>query len=156
MALRQTLIPFFYDLLHRYHAECEPMVRPTWLDFPDDPAAWAENDEHLLGPDLLAATVMEQGAQTRDVRPPAGTDWIDVWSGARIAGGAVATLAAPLDGAPPLLARAGSAMLVAAACGCSRRSTGISRGARSRMLATAPARSIAGTSQATRTRPMSR
>jgi alpha-glucosidase len=112
MALRQTLIPFFYDLLHRYHADCEPMVRPTWLDFPDDPAAWAENDEHLLGPDLLAAPVMEQGAQTRDVRPPAGIDWIDVWSGARIAGGAVTTLAAPLDGAPPLLARAGSAMLV--------------------------------------------
>ena len=112
MALRQTLIPFFYDLLHRYHTDCEPMVRPTWLDFPDDPAAWTENDEHLLGPDLLAAPVMEQGAQTRELRPPAGADWIDVWHGTRIAGGAIATLAAPLDGAPPLLARAGSAMLV--------------------------------------------
>jgi len=112
MALRQTLIPFFYDLLHRYHTDCEPMVRPTWLDFPEDTAAWTENDEHLLGPDLLAAPVMEQGAQTRELRPPAGADWIHVWSGARIAGGTVVTLDAPLDGAPPLLARAGSAMLV--------------------------------------------
>jgi alpha-glucosidase len=112
MALRQTLIPFFYDLLHRYHADYEPMVRPAWLDFPGDPEAWAECDEHLLGPDLLAAPVMEQGAETRNVRPPVGTEWLNVWTGERFAGGTLATLAAPLDGPPPLLARAGSAMLV--------------------------------------------
>ena len=112
MALRQTLIPFLYDLLHRYHADYEPMVRPVWLDFPGDPEAWAECDEHLLGPNLLAAPVMEQGAETRDVRPPAGAEWLDVWTGERIVGGTSAVLAAPLDGPPPLLARAGSAMLV--------------------------------------------
>ncbi len=54
MALRQTLIPFFYDLLHRYHADYEPMVRPLWADFPQDPASWGERDEHMLA-DILAA-----------------------------------------------------------------------------------------------------
>ncbi|MEO6216327.1 MAG: TIM-barrel domain-containing protein [Sphingomonas sp.] len=112
MALRQTLIPFFYDLLHRYHADCAPMVRPTWLDFPGDAAAWEENDEHLLGPDLLVATVMEQGSETRAVRPPAGAEWIELWTGQRIEGGSEALLSAPLEGPPPLLARAGSGMLV--------------------------------------------
>jgi alpha-glucosidase len=117
MALRQRLIPFFYDLLHRYHADCEPMVRPTWLDFPDDAGAWAESDEHLLGPDLLAAPVVEPGALTRTLRAPAGAEWVDVWTGGRVAGGAETTLDAPLDGPPPLLARAGSAMLVDLATG---------------------------------------
>jgi alpha-glucosidase len=112
MALRQTLLPFFYDLLHRYHAEYEPMVRPTWLDFPQDRAAWEESDEHLLGRDLLVAPVMEEGAEMRRVRPPAGAEWVDVWTGGRIAGGADAVLPAPLDGPPPLLARAGSTILV--------------------------------------------
>lgn len=112
MALRQTLLPFFYDLLQRYHADYEPMVRPTWLDLPDDPDAWRECDEHLLGPDLLVAPVMELGVATRELRPPARAEWIDVWTGARLAGGERAVLAAPLDGPPPLLARAGSAMLV--------------------------------------------
>jgi alpha-glucosidase len=112
MALRQQLIPFFYDLLHRYHAAYEPIVRPTWLDFPADPGAWQECDEHLLGADLLVASVMEPGATTREVRPPAGADWIDVWSGARLPGGVPVILDAPLDGPPPLLARAGSAMFV--------------------------------------------
>jgi alpha-glucosidase len=112
MALRQTLIPFFYDLLHAYHSDYAPMVRPTWLDFPQDAVAWQENDEHLLGPNLLVAPVMEQGADTRTLRPPAGAEWLDVWTGERIPGGTSVTLDAPLDGLPPLLARAGSAMLV--------------------------------------------
>jgi alpha-glucosidase len=112
MALRQTLIPFLYDLLHRYHAEYQPMVRPVWLDFPEDPLAWAESDEHLLGPDLLAAPVMEEGATTRAVRLPRGADWIHVWSGRCVAGGATVEVDAPLDAPPPLFARAGSAMLV--------------------------------------------
>jgi alpha-glucosidase len=112
MALRQMLVPFFYDLLLRYHADCAPMVRPTWLDFPDDPGAWAESDDHLLGPDILVAPVVEPGATHRIVRPPAGADWIDVWTGAHLKGGVTVTLDAPLDGPPPLLARAGSGMLV--------------------------------------------
>jgi alpha-glucosidase len=112
MALRQTLIPFLYDLLLRYARDGEPIVRPTWLDFPCDAQAWAESDEHLLGPDLLVAPVMEPGATTRTIRPPAGADWIDVWTGERVIGGEHVMLSAPLDGPPPLLARAGSAMLV--------------------------------------------
>ena len=112
MALRQTLIPFLYDLLHRYHADYEPMVRPLWLDFPRDPQAWAESDDHLLGRDLLVPLVVEPGVTTRTLRVPLGADWIDIWGGRRIAGGETVTLPAPLDGPPPLLARAGSAMLV--------------------------------------------
>ncbi|SDA36818.1 TIM-barrel domain-containing protein [Sphingomonas sp. NFR15] len=117
MALRQTLLPFLYDLLHRYHAQYEPMVRPTWLDFPADTACWAESDDHLLGPALLVPLVCEPGVTMRSVRTPAGADWIDVWTGAMVTGGHTITLDAPLDGPPPLLARVGSAMLVDLAVG---------------------------------------
>jgi alpha-glucosidase len=55
---------------------------------------------------------MEQAAVTRTLRVPAGADWVDVWTGDYVAGGTTATVAAPLDGPPPLFARAGSAMLV--------------------------------------------
>ena len=45
--LRQKLIPYFYDLLWRYHDRYEPMIRPTLHDFPDDPRCFEENDDML-------------------------------------------------------------------------------------------------------------
>ncbi|WP_294332233.1 glycoside hydrolase family 31 protein [uncultured Sphingomonas sp.] len=112
MKLRQRLVPFFYDLLLRYHGEYAPMVLPTWAVFPQDRRCWEESDEHLLGPDLLAAPVVEQGVVEREVYLPAGADWTHVWTGETFAGGAMITVGAPLDGPPPLFARTGSAMLV--------------------------------------------
>jgi alpha-glucosidase len=112
MALRQRLVPFFNDLALRYHADCEPMLRPLWLDFPHDPAAWADGEAHLLGPDLLACPVVEPGAVTCTAYLPAGAGWVHLWSGAHYPGGQRVTVPAPLDGPPPLFARAGSALLV--------------------------------------------
>ncbi|WP_066651459.1 MULTISPECIES: glycoside hydrolase family 31 protein [Sphingomonas] len=112
MALRQTLIPFFYDLLHRHARDYEPMLRPLWLDHPDDPAAWADSDDHLIGRNLLAAIVVEPGATTRTVRLPGADHWYDVWSGQAHAGGMRVEVAAPLDGPPPLFARARSGLFV--------------------------------------------
>ena len=112
MALRQTLIPHFYDLMWRYHRDYEPVVRPVWLDFPADSEAWRDGDDHLLGRHLLVPLVCEPGTSARMVRAPAGADWTCVWTGARVPGGTTVQLAAPLDGPPLLLARAGSALPV--------------------------------------------
>jgi alpha-glucosidase len=115
MALRQTLVPFFDDLACRYARDFEPIVRPLWLDHPSDPAAWVEGDDHLLGPDVLVALVVEPGAISRTVRFPGTGHWYDVWTGETFEGGTTAVLPAPLDGLPLLFARAGSAMIVDAA-----------------------------------------
>ena len=112
MAVRQRLTPYLYDLLWRYHRDYEPVVRPTWLDFPSDAGAWVDGDDFLLGKDLLVALVCEPGVVSRTVRAPMGADWIDLWSGKRVEGGRSVSLDAPLDGPPPLLARSGSAIAV--------------------------------------------
>jgi Glycosyl hydrolases family 31 len=59
--LRYRLIPYLYNLLWRYHHAYEPVVRPTFFDFPDDPHCWREGDEMMVGPSLLAAPVVEPG-----------------------------------------------------------------------------------------------
>jgi len=105
--LRSRLIPYLYLLLQRYSASFEPVIRPTFYDFPDDPRCWLENDDMMLGPCLLAAAVVAPGAQTRTVYLPRGAAWFDVWSGARLEGGGVVELPAPWN-RPVLLARAGS------------------------------------------------
>ncbi|HWA61554.1 MAG TPA: glycoside hydrolase family 31 protein [Caulobacteraceae bacterium] len=106
---RYRFAPYLETLLWRYAREGEPVMRPTFLDFPDDPACLDDDDAWMLGPDLLLAPVVEPGLTERPVRLPAGADWVDLRDGVRHAGGRRVTLPAPL-GDPILLARAGSAI----------------------------------------------
>ncbi len=109
--LRLSLAPYLYTLLRSYHTDYDPVIRPTLFDFPGDPRCAQENDEMMVGADLLAAPVVEPGASERGVYLPAGSGWFDVWSGARHDGGRTITLPAPWD-RPPMLAREGCALPV--------------------------------------------
>ena len=44
MQLRQRLVPYLKALLQRYRDAYEPVMRPLFHDFPDDPEAWVETD----------------------------------------------------------------------------------------------------------------
>ncbi|MGP8245024.1 MAG: alpha-glucosidase, partial [Bryobacteraceae bacterium] len=98
---------YLYFLLARYRSDYEPVIRPTFYDFPTDPQCYRENDEMMLGPSLLVAPVVEPGATTRSVYLPQGADWCNFWTGERFPGGQTIDLPAPWD-RPVLLARAGS------------------------------------------------
>jgi alpha-D-xyloside xylohydrolase len=56
---------------------------------------------------LLVAPVTEQGATSRLVYLPAGTDWYNYWTGERVSGGQEVKVNAPID-TIPLFVRAGS------------------------------------------------
>lgn len=109
IAFRYKLIPYLYDLLWRSHSRYEPMIRPTFHDFPDDARCYAENDDMLLGGKLLVASVVDSGKRDRAVYLPQGANWYDFWSGEYFAGGQTVTVPAPWD-CPPLLVREGSAI----------------------------------------------
>ena len=106
---RYRLIPYLYDLLWRYHRDYSPIIRPTFYDFPDDERCYAENDDLMLGENLLVAAVVERGHRARTVYLPAGAGWYDFWSGANYHGGQELVLDAPWE-QTPLLAREGSAI----------------------------------------------
>ncbi|KUP91605.1 glycoside hydrolase family 31 protein [Tritonibacter horizontis] len=80
--LRYQLLPYLYTCLWQAAQQSEPMLRPLFLDFGQDPEAWSESDSFLLGRDLLVATVLDKGAETRSVylpRHPGG--WWDFQTG---------------------------------------------------------------------------
>lgn len=108
--LRYRLLPYFYTLLWQACADDEPMLRPTFLDHEQDARTFGENDDFLIGRDLLVASVVEPGQRRRSVYlPDNGEGWYCFYSGQWFGGGQTVALAAPLERLP-LLVRAGAAL----------------------------------------------
>ena len=111
--LRYLLMPYLWSLFEQAHTLHRPIIRPTFYDFPDDEACYADCDEFMLGDALLVAPVLDAGATTRTVYLPRGPEaWFDFATGQRFAAGTTHTVSAPLD-TLPLFARAGAAIPVA-------------------------------------------
>jgi alpha-glucosidase len=119
--LRYRLLPYLYTLYRRAAEHAEPILRPTFFDFTEDPANFAENDELMLGPFLLAAPVVEEGARQRRVYLPAGPEgWYDFYAETWHQAGETALLAAPLERLPLLVPAGAILPLTGEACDFAR------------------------------------
>jgi alpha-D-xyloside xylohydrolase len=107
LKLRYQLIPYLYSLGKRTYDTGAPIMRPLFMDFPADAQVVGIGDEYMFGPAFLVAPVTQQGAQSRSVYLPAGSDWYDFWTNQKIKGGQTINTAAPIDRIP-LFVRAGS------------------------------------------------
>jgi alpha-D-xyloside xylohydrolase len=83
-------------------------MRALFLEFPDEAPAWEVSDQFMLGPDVLVAPVIEEGARERDVYLPAGASWLDAWTGKPVDESGWVTAAAPLERIPVYLREGGS------------------------------------------------
>lgn len=105
--LRYTLLPYIYTLAaDTWHHDGSIMCGMA-MDFPADPAVRDINDQYLFGPSLLVAPVTTFGATSRKVYLPAGTTWLDYYTGQRLQGGQTIDAPAPLARIP-LYVRAGA------------------------------------------------
>ena len=114
LKLRYTLMPYLYSLGWAIHDSGAPLMRALWMDFPTDIHVFNMSDEYMFGPSLLVAPVLEQGATTREVYLPAGTDWYNYWTNERVHGGQTITVQSPIE-TIPLFVRAGSILPLGAA-----------------------------------------
>ena len=65
-------MPYLYTLYRRAAVYGEPMLRPPFYEFEDDPRAFDDCDDFLFGPHLLVAIVVEPGQRERAVYLPRG------------------------------------------------------------------------------------
>jgi alpha-D-xyloside xylohydrolase len=107
LRLRYQLMPYIYSLGYQTWLNGAPYMRALPLDFPNDPNVADLRDEYMFGPAFLVAPVTEQGATSRRVYLPAGTDWYNYWTNERMKGGQTITVSAPID-TLPLFVRSGS------------------------------------------------
>jgi alpha-D-xyloside xylohydrolase len=107
LKLRYELMPYIYSLGYNTYKTGAPFMRALFMDFPNDPKVVDLTDEYMFGPAFLVAPVTEQGATSREVYLPSGTDWYNYWTNERLHGGETIAVNAPID-VIPLFVRAGS------------------------------------------------
>jgi len=107
LKLRYQLMPYIYSLAYNTNQTGAPYMRALFMDFPNDPNVTDLRDEYMFGPAFLVAPITEQGATSRAVYLPAGSDWYNYWTNERVHGGQTIDVAAPID-VLPLFVRAGS------------------------------------------------
>jgi alpha-glucosidase len=111
--LRYRLLPYMWSLFERASSAHEPIIRPTFYDFPADEHCYADCDEFMLGESILVAPVLDAGARKRAVYLPAGpAAWYDFHTGARLAAGQTHTVDADLARLP-LFVKAGASVPMA-------------------------------------------
>lgn len=115
VGLRYRLIPYIYTCSRVAHETGLPLVRGTYLEYPEQEPAYRFQQQYMFGRDLLVAPMTAPGKgqpARKEVYLPAGEDWFDFFTGDLYAGGRVAVHECPLD-RMPLFVRAGSILPLA-------------------------------------------
>ena len=98
--LRERLRGYVAELMVEASDTGLPLMRALFVETPDDPRAWEIEDEYLFGPWMLIAPITQLGQRERNVYLPAGSRWINIWSGTSFDGGSRIDVDAPLAQIP--------------------------------------------------------
>ncbi len=108
--LRAQLMPYVYTSARDCLRDSVPLLRPLYLDRPDESEAYANPQEYMFGDALLAAPIVSPGrgadmVASQKVWLPPGS-WFDWFTGRETRGPAIGEFSAPLWRFP-LFARGG-------------------------------------------------
>ncbi len=105
--LRYHLLPYIYSVAWMVTHQGYTMLRGLVMDFRMDSKVYDLTDQFMFGPAVLVNPVTKAGAVSREVYLPAGTQWIDFWTGRSLHVGQTVEAPAAID-SMPLYIRAGS------------------------------------------------
>jgi alpha-D-xyloside xylohydrolase len=100
LQVRERLRPYILEQMARASQDGTPMMRPLFIDFPQDENCYLVEDQYMFGPDLLVAPVLEHRSQSRQVYLPAGDSWRDALSGRVFTGGQTLLVPVSLEHIP--------------------------------------------------------
>ena len=83
--LKQTLLPYLLEVGKEATSSGTPMMRPMYMEFPEDKTTWFLDQQYMLGPDLLVAPVFTEKGDV-DFYLPQGK-WKNYFTGDVVTGG---------------------------------------------------------------------
>ena len=105
--LRYSLLPVWYTAFQRASVEGMPVIRPHFVEFPNDEAGFAIDDQFFLGDSgILTKPVVKEGADSVDIYIPDDEPYYDYTNYAVYKGRGQKRIPAPLDSIP-ILTRGG-------------------------------------------------
>ncbi len=86
ISFRYRLLPFLYTEFFKTHNSGLPIIRPLFMEFPEDERTFEVSDQFMVGEAILVAPVLERGAEKRLLYLPYGEGgeelvWKDWWTG---------------------------------------------------------------------------
>ena len=105
--LRYSLIPYIYSAAWDVTHNSGSFIRALMMDFPKDKKAINIDNQFMFGRSILVTPITDKGVKTQPVYLPAGSKWIDFWTGDNFEGGTTVDKASPID-ILPLYIKAGS------------------------------------------------
>jgi len=100
---RYILLPHWYNLFRESSETGAPIIRPLWVEYPEDTKTFDMDDEFLVGKDLLVKPITSPGQTSVDVYFPGGPKelWYDLDDFATVFhGGQQVNIQAPLNKIP--------------------------------------------------------
>ncbi len=85
--IRMKLIPYLETLAVEANKTGEPIIRPLFLEYPDQNESWKNWQTFIVGKDILVTAIWQLGIRKQKVYLPAGEQWIDAWDRTKIYNG---------------------------------------------------------------------
>lgn len=95
--IRENLRDYVRQSMENTSKTGEPVMRPLFFDFPEDPESWKVENAYMFGRELLVSPVTEAGVKVWKVYLPKGSKWTEAATGKEYEGGRYVEAYAPID-----------------------------------------------------------
>ncbi len=75
----EALSSYSHNLAKEANETGMPIVRPLFLEFPEQKDCWNDWQTFLYGPDILVSAIWQKGTGSHSCYLPAGSKWRDAW-----------------------------------------------------------------------------
>ncbi|KAI9266106.1 glycosyl hydrolases family 31-domain-containing protein [Sporodiniella umbellata] len=97
---RYALLSYWYTLFFEAYRQGTPMMRPMFMEFPQDEALFTTQDQFMLGEAMLVKPITQEGAESTQLYLPENEVWYDAKTYQRMAHHGLQTVDAPLSTIP--------------------------------------------------------
>lgn len=84
---RYLYLPYFYTLFREANMSGIPVVRPLWMEFPDDEETYSNDEAFMVGNSLLVQGIYTAQTKQVSVYLPGKQSWYDMRTGTAYKGG---------------------------------------------------------------------